>query len=398
MEFLLRILFLSFYYYPDLSAGSFRNTALVAALKGQLPAGSHIDVITSLPSRYASFSIDAPENDETDSVTVRRIALPAHKSGLLDQSRAFMNYALGVLRLTKSNDYDLVFASSSRLMTAVLGSFIARYKKLPLYLDIRDIFVDTIKDLFSAKLVWALVPVFSVLEKWAIQRAQKVNLVSGGFREYFESRYPDKHFSYFTNGIDQEFIEARLESAYDAKSDLLEVVYAGNFGEGQGLHLIIPELAKHFVGRIEFKLFGDGGRKSQLKAALLAREVTNVELLAPVSRIELIEIYKQADILFLHLNDYDAFLKVLPSKIFEYSAIGKPIWAGVSGFAAKFLHEYVSNVALFYPCDVGGAIESFEDLELKTQPRHEFLKTFSRKVIMKNMATDVLLTLNSKVP
>jgi len=39
----LRILFLSFYYYPDLSACSFRNIALVSALKDQLPAGSHID-------------------------------------------------------------------------------------------------------------------------------------------------------------------------------------------------------------------------------------------------------------------------------------------------------------------------------------------------------------------
>lgn len=388
----MRILFLSFYYHPDLSAGSFRNTALVAALKDQLPAGSHIDVITTLPSRYASFSVDAPQYEEFDGATIQRIALPGHKSGMLDQSHAFMTYAREVMRLTKLKEYDLVYASSSRLMTAVLGSLIARKKKLPLYLDIRDIFVDTIKDVLSRKLVWAMKPLFSVVEKWAVQRAQKVNLVSGGFRDYFESRYPGKDFSYFTNGIDQEFIAAQPETACDATSELPEVVYAGNFGEGQGLHSIIPQLAKHFEGRLKFKLLGDGGRKSQLEAALQAQNVTNVELLAPVSRSDLIEIYQKADVLFLHLNDYDAFLKVLPSKIFEYAAIGKPIWAGVSGFAAKFLNEHVSNAAVFHPCNVQQAIDSFESLELKTQPRQEFVAQFSRESIMREMAADILST------
>lgn len=392
----MKILFLSFYYHPDLSAGSFRNTALVAALKDQLPAGSQIDVITTLPSRYASFSVDAPQHEEVDGVTVQRIVLPGHKSGMLDQSRAFMAYAREAVKLTKSKEYDLVYASSSRLMTAALGSLIAREKNLPLYLDIRDIFVDTIKDVLSRKLVWALKPLFSAVEKWAVKRAQKVNLVSGGFRQYFESRYPGKGFSYFTNGIDQEFISEQSEFTSDVTSAIPEIVYAGNFGEGQGLHSIIPQLAKRFEGRLRFKLLGDGGRKLQLEAALSEQKVTNVELLAPVSRSELIEVYQRADVLFLHLNDYDAFLKVLPSKIFEYAAIGKPIWAGVSGFAAEFLYEYVPNVAVFDPCDVEQAIEVFEQLELKTQPRKEFVDAFSRERIMEKMAADILQVLEQK--
>lgn len=392
----MRILCLSFYYEPDLSAGSFRNTALVAALKDQLPSGSHIDVITTLPSRYASFSVDALQREDVDGVTIQRIELPEHKSGMLDQSRAFISFASEVVRLTSSQDYNLVYASSSRLMTAVLGSYIARRKKLPLYLDIRDIFVDTIKDVVSGKVVWALEPVLSIFEKWAVQRAQRVNLVSGGFCEYFESRYPSKHFSYFTNGIDHEFIAAQHEVGSCVTSDLPEVVYAGNFGEGQGLQSIIPQLGKYFEGRLKFKLLGDGGRKKQLEAALRAQEVTNVELFAPVSRSELIEIYRQADVLFLHLNDYDAFLKVLPSKIFEYASIGKPIWAGVSGFAADFLHEHVTNVAVFHPCDVKQAIESFELLELKTQPRKAFVETFSRDSIMHKMAADVINTVEHR--
>ena len=40
-------------------------------------------------------------------------------------------------------------------------------------------------------------------------------------------------------------------------------------------------------------------------------------LINPVSRDELRIFYDQSDFLFLHLNDYQAFRKVLPSKIFE---------------------------------------------------------------------------------
>lgn len=394
----LRVLVLSFYYFPDLSAGSFRNTALVESLQKKLPSGSKIDVVTTLPSRYASFNVEAPQHEETDGLTIHRIATPRHKSGMLDQSLIFMSFAREAIRLTKLKDYDLVYASSSRLMTAVLGAFIARQKKLPLYLDIRDIFVDTIKDVLSRRLIWAFKPLFSAVERWAFKRANKVNLVSGGFREYFESRYPGKQLSYFTNGIDQVFITAQPENTRDATSDLPEVVYAGNFGEGQGLHSIIPQLTKHFDGRLKFKLLGDGGRKLELETALREHKVTNVELLAPVSRRELIEIYQQADVLFLHLNDYDAFLKVLPSKIFEYAAVGKPIWAGVSGFAAEFLHENVTNAAVFHPCNVKQAIESFERLELKTQPRKVFVESFSREGIMQKMAADVLHTAEHKAP
>ena len=54
---------------------------------------------------------------------------------------------------------------------------------------------------------------------------------------------------------------------------------------------------------------------------------------------ELIKKYQEADILFLHLNNYKAFLKVLPSKIFEYSATHKPICAGVSGHSKEFLKK-----------------------------------------------------------
>jgi hypothetical protein len=386
----LKILILSFYYEPDLSAGSFRTTALVNAMLDQLPSKAQIDVITTLPNRYSSFNIEALEFEVHPRLNVNRIALPPHKSGMLDQSKVFLGYAKGVVRLSRGKNYDLVFATSSRLMTAVLGAYISKYTRSKLYLDIRDIFVDTIQDVLPKKIAYLVKPIFSVLEHWAVRKAIKINLVSEGFLPYFRARYPQKNFSLFTNGIDQEFIENQPKLASSCGSRVLSVVYAGNIGEGQGLHTIIPDLARRFSGRMQFILIGDGGRRQQLESALASARCSNVKILPPTKRSELIKIYQSADILFLHLNDYDAFRKVLPSKIFEYGALGKPIWAGVAGYAAEFMKKNITNAAVFMPCDVDAAVMSFECLLMKTQPRLDFVENFARINIMQKMASDII--------
>jgi hypothetical protein len=46
----MRLLVLSFYYQPDLGAGSFRTTALVRALREHTPS-TMVDVVTTLPNR-----------------------------------------------------------------------------------------------------------------------------------------------------------------------------------------------------------------------------------------------------------------------------------------------------------------------------------------------------------
>ena len=109
-----------------------------------------------------------------------------------------------------------------------------------------------------------------------------------------------------------------------------------------------------------------------------------------MSRSELLVKYGEADVLFLHLNDLKAFRRVLPSKLFEYAASGKPIWAGLSGFSARFARNSIRNVALFKPCDIESAISAFYNLEIRTTSRHEFVKQYSRPLIKIEMAKDII--------
>ena len=399
----MKVLLLSFYFKPDLSAGSFRNTALVESLLRTLPEESKIHVVTTLPNRYAGFSAEAPEEEVTPNLTIRRVRLPAHESGMADQSRAFLAFAKQVNQFVKGQNYDVVFASSSRLMTAALGAKVARQLGAPLYLDIRDIFVDTIKDVLPRKLAWLMKPLFGAVERWTISRADRLNVVSAGFLPYFDARYPKVSKVVFTNGIDDEFLRAEPENGHKntaatgepiageaPENRVVEVLYAGNMGEGQGLHNIVPRLAKKMEGRVRFRLIGGGGRRRQLEEAITRAGCTNVVLEPPVARPELIQAYQKADVLFLHLNDYDAFRKVLPSKLFEYGALGKPIWAGVAGYAASFVRENLDNAEVFPPCAEGEAEEAFNRLRIRNEAREKFVARFSRRAIMGEMARDLV--------
>lgn len=384
----MRVLVLSFYYHPDLSAGSFRATSLVAALRERGPPGMQIDVLTTLPNRYRSFLQDAAPLEQRDGLEITRIGLPAHRSDMIGQSRAFAHFAGQALAHVASRDYRLVVATSSRLMTATLGAWIARHKRALLYLDIRDIFADNIGEVLPPALAWPARMMFSAIESWTMRRADRINLVSRGFESYFRSRYSDRPLTWFSNGIDDEFLRGAPVAARGARDGPVTILYAGNIGGGQGLHEILPGLSAALRGRARFVVIGDGARRAALERALAGAD--NVELRAPLPRHALIEAYRAADVLFLHLGAQRAFERVLPSKIFEYAALGKPVLAGVAGYAARFVREEVSNSAVFAPGDVAAAVAGFESLELSERPRPEFVARYARARIAREMADDIL--------
>lgn len=385
----MRILYLSFYFEPDLSAGSFRNTSLAKQLAKQCAKDCHIDLITSKPNRYNTFRVEALSKEEVGNITVHRIDLPSHKNGMLDQMHSFREYFVKTLKITNSTKYDLVFATSSRLFTAYLGLVIARKQRIPLYLDIRDIFVDTMDDVLKSKLVnTAVLPFLKVIEKRTFSYATHINLISEGFKSYFE-KYKNPNFSFFTNGIDDVFLNNNNISSSN-ESDVMTITYAGNIGEGQGLHKIVPHAAAKLGEKYKFRIIGDGGAKNILNEEIDKLGVTNVELTPPVSREELLEIYRDSDFLFLHLNDYDAFKKVLPSKIFELATYDKPIIAGVGGYANKFISENVSNTILFNPCDVEAMVSGLQNYNYVNKKREEFISKFSRANINRDMAKSIL--------
>lgn len=384
----MRILLLSFYYPPDLGPGPLRAKSIVDALLAIGGGEVQIDVITTLPNRYHTLEVTAPL-EESGPVSITRIALPQHKSGMADQARAFVRYARAVQQRVRGGQWDVVISTSSRLMTASLGAWVAKRRGAMLYLDIRDLFTDTMEDVLAKSPLRGLLPGFRVLERWTFRAARQMNVVSAGFLPHIQRVAPGITPTVYTNGIDRAFVETDFTQSSPTQKPV--VLYAGNIGEGQGLHRILPDVAAAMPG-VQFRLIGDGGKREALMESLERLALKNVEILNPVARNALMEAYRQADVLFLHLNAYKAFHKVLPSKIFEYAATGKPILAGVGGHAADFLRDNVSGVEVFAPCDSKGMQAGLQRL-IAGPPiidRSEFCSRYLRQNIMEKMAADIL--------
>lgn len=388
LETILRILIVSFYYPPDLAAGSFRAAALVKELRRRMKPGDTIRVVTTRPNRYASFKVAAEAYEEADGVSIERIELPAHSSRFADQSRAFLRFARQTLRRCRGERPDLVFATSSRLMTAALGAEVARRTRAPLYLDIRDLFTDTMGDLLSGPFA-GLVPFIRLVERRTFRHARHINVVSPGFVDHIVRIRGRNDISVHTNGVDVEFIGRDFSGP---TSDPPVILYAGNVGEGQGLDQIVPAAARLLAGRYRFKVIGAGGGLAKLERALMTVGIAPpiVELLPPVPRDRLLEEYRAADVLFLHLNAYKAFEKVIPSKVFEYAATGKPILAGIQGTSRNFVERNVVNAKCFSPCDADGFVRALEGLDPVMTDRSAFAVFFSRETIMARMVEEII--------
>jgi len=389
----MRILFLTFYYPPDVCACAFRAHPLVQSLQKHGPEDLHIEVLTTMPHRYSSFDAEARPLEEEKGLVVRRFAIPEHQGGMVDQSRSFLSYRRQVLRAVRGQQWDLILATSSRLMTAALGAQVARRHGAPLYLDIRDLLTDILDDLLGSVVAGVAGPILKVVEKRAFTAADRINLVSAGFDDHMEEIVGHSSFGHFTNGIDDTFLtwSPRPRKSGDHP---LTVLYAGNIGEGQGLHRVVPQAALALAGEAQFRIIGDGGRRGALEEEVKRLGVENVQILDPMPRSELLAHYESCDALLLHLNDYQAFRKVLPSKVFEYGASGRPILAGVAGFAAQFVRSELPDSFVFQPCDSAALVEGVRALRggAAAPDRSEFRQRFARTRIMDELAQDILRT------
>ena len=174
-----------------------------------------------------------------------------------------------------------------------------------------------------------------------------------------------------------------------------EILYAGNIGAGQGLHKIIPSLASELKDKYYIKIIGDGGKLGKLKKEP-KHKLDNVIFVKPMIREKPLEEYKNADILFLHLNDYLCFEKVLPSKLFEYAATGKPILAGLAGYSKEFLKNEIQNSESFRPNNHKEAIKALEKLNNTSTSISYFIQKFSREKIITDMTSDIIEFVNKE--
>ena len=150
----------------------------------------------------------------------------------------------GFLNGLKVKNYDIIIISSPPLFVGVIGAIISKIKSIYFFLDIRDIWPESVTSLGEVKSK-VFINFGKKLESFIYKTTTGFILTVPGFKKYFEKHYPSqlkKPMVELINGVSREFID--LAQQNDRIPDKkFTVLYSGNMGLAQGLETVI-ETAK----------------------------------------------------------------------------------------------------------------------------------------------------------
>jgi len=342
----MKILVITQNYPPDLGAGAFRMKALVNELNSR---GHKVTVLTGVPNRYDS--IEWKSKNENAIERIVRIKVPKQKGNLflrgISYSIFFIKAFLKAIKL--ASDSDAIVATTPQLLVAYIGAIVSHKRKIPLILDVRDLWPDVMLDMNLTQDKSIVYKILKKIELYCYKHADRIVINSPAFFEPIK-KLSGKEPILITNGIDDELFELLSEADPIKIEDQTRyiITYAGNVGVAQDLDVLI-KLAKKFEKKYIFRIIGDGSAKEKLMESVIENKIQNIEFINPVPRKKLQQYYKETDAFFVHLKDIDMFKKTIPSKVFEYVATGKPVVYGLKGISRTIMEELQGRQFSFEP-------------------------------------------------
>jgi len=224
---------------------------------------------------------------------------------------------------------DVLVSYSPPLPLGLSAWLLSRVWHIPWVLQLEDLYPDAAiaAGVMTNKKV---VSFFLAMEKFLYQNAQRVSVISEGFRQTLLTKeVPDSKIEVIPVWADPDEVRPLpRENAFRHEHGLagkFVVMYAGNIGLTSCLEDVL-QTAEIFreQTRIQFVLVGEGAKKEALKAELQSRQLTNVVFLPYQPREIFPEMLAAADIILVTLNA-GAALSSLPSKIFNGMASARPI-------------------------------------------------------------------------
>ena len=243
---------------------------------------------------------------------------------------------------------DVIIATSPQLFTAVGGYMSAFVKRKPWIMEVRDLWPESIKAL-DALDNNSLIIQLEKLVNFLYRKATKIIVVTDTFKERItqEGINEDKievikngvnHNRYFQIDSNKNLIEKHL------LKHKFVVGYIGTHGMAHNLDFILDCASKIEDPNIHFLFIGDGALKARLIKKSIKLKLKNVTLLDSISREEVPDFISIIDVALIPLKKSETFKTVIPSKIFENAAMGKPILLGVEGESQRIVEEYQAGL------------------------------------------------------
>lgn len=341
----MKILFFTHYYSPEGNAPASRVSALC---ERWVAAGHEVTVVTGVPSVPNGIVYDGYTNkrktETIRGVRVERIKtyLSANK-GVFRRMLNFLSYFVSALwtalRLPRP---DVVIATSPQLFCGYAGVWYRRLTGVPLVVEIRDIWPESMISVglhIPGVALWVL----ERIEDSLYRTCKRLVTVGEGYADRLRKKgVPAEKISVIMNGTDLSVFshrekDAALLAQYGLEGKFV-VSYIGTIGMACGLDVVLraAELLKSETA-VAFVLVGDGASRAELEATAKARNLTSVIFTGRQPKSVIPTWIASSDANLVHLRKTELFETVMPSKIFESAGCARPIIMGVDGFAKKLV-------------------------------------------------------------
>ncbi len=354
----LRILLVTNYFPPEVNAPAirgFEHARLWAA------AGHEVEVLTAVPNFPEGRIHDGYRNrltrEERDGIRTLRVPVVlAANRGTGRRSLAYVSFlvssVVGARRL--SSRPDVVIATSPQLLAGLAGYRIARRLAVPFILEVRDLWPDSI--VAVGALPDALpVRLLARLERFLYAGASHVVVVTEPFRARLQERgVPASKVSVLTNGVDAgslPLVTSEERAAVRRGLGLDEsfiVAWVGTLGLAHGAEVLIEAARQLASERVAFVVAGAGADADRVAKA--ARGLSNVRLLGRLPRHDALRLLASSDAAVVHLRRSPVFRDVIPTRMLEAMALGRPVLIGVEGEARRLAELSGAGVAFEPEC------------------------------------------------
>ena len=369
----MRILFLSDNFPPETNAPATRT---FEHCREWVKQGAEVTVITCVPNFpegrvYEGYSNKAYQTEITEGIKVIRVwTYMTENKGFLKRTIDYISFGISSFLAGVFIGTDLIVATSPQFFTALSGRALSFWRKKPWVMEVRDLWPESIKTVGAMKDNW-FIRYFEWQEKRCYKRASKIIVVTDAFKKEISNKgIPASKISVVKNGANLDLFQPiekdrRLLNTLNLEGKVI-LGYVGTHGMAHKLDFLM-DCAKKLKGTdCHFLFIGSGAEKDNLRRKKREENIDNVTLLDAVSKKEIKNYISILDVALINLKKDNLFKTVIPSKIFENSAMGIPILLGVDGESRSILEKY--GAGLFYEPE--NVDDFLEKLNVITNPDH----------------------------
>ena len=319
-----------------------------------IKAGHKVTVITCVPNFpqgkvYEGYKNKLYFKENLDNISVIRVwSYIAENKGVIKRVLDWLSFAVMSMFVGVFQKHDLIIATSPQFFTTWSAWVISKIRRKPWVFEVRDLYPESIKTVGAIKNE-IIINILEKIEIGLYKNANKVIVVTDAFKKNLISRgIKESHVDVITNGSNLELFYPRKKNEKLLEHFNLEgkfiVGYIGTHGMAHGLDFILNSIEKVKDKNIHFLFIGDGSEKVELLKIAKKINLKNITFLDPISKELVPEYLSIVDISLVPLLKAENYKQVIPSKIFESSAMHKPILLGVEGQAKKIIDQYKAGL------------------------------------------------------